>query len=463
MTDGGRVAGSFRDRAGQVYRHEGRILRSVTKGAAAAAYEAARDAGLYGRLVKKGLLVGLKEVEAPAALACDDVAYWLEHPTLPFISHPYEWPFALWKKAAITQLRVHLEALKDGFTLSDATAYNIQFDGVTPRFIDHLSIQPYEEGEAWVGHYQFVSQFLGPLLLWDKVGIAPNHWMRGALEGIAPEDLAKMLPWKAKWSPVVLAHVVGLAALQKKRLATTPAEARAAKEKAKLPKARFVAILEGLKAYIEGLQPPGGESVWGEYADNTSYSSDEQQQKADFIGKLAADTKGLTFDIGCNSGDYSVAALEAGASRVIGFDFDHNALNLAVSRAEQEKLAFTPIWLDAANPSPDQGWAEREREGFARRVRGDAMVALAVVHHIAIGRNVPLDEVVGWLMDMAPDGIIEFPDKQDNMVKTLLAMREDIFDDYTEEDFRAAIEKRGRIVDELRLVDGHRLLVRYSR
>lgn len=460
---GERVAGSFRDRAGQVYRHEGRILRSVAKGKAAAAYEAARDAGLYERLVRKGLLVGLEEVAAPAALADDEVAYWLEHPVLPFISHPYEWPFALWQKAAVTQLQVHLEALNDGFTLSDATAYNIQFLGVQPRFIDHLSIQPYEEGEAWVGHYQFVSQYLGPLVMWSHVGIAPNHWMRGNLEGIAPEDVARMLPWKAKWSPVILAHIVGLAALQKRRMTTSPEEARAAREKPTLPKARFVAILEGLKSFIEGLDPPGGRSVWGDYADNTSYSTDERASKADFIARLAADTKGLTFDIGCNSGDYSVAALEAGARRVIGFDFDHHALNLAVSRAEAEQLAFTPLWLDAANPSPDQGWAERERDGFARRVRGDAMIALAVVHHIAIGRNVPLDEVVGWLMEMAPDGIIEFPDKQDAMVRTLLAMREDIFDDYTEAGFRAAIAKRGRIVDELRLVDGHRLLVRYSR
>ena len=463
MGDGGRVAGSFRDRAGQVHLIDGRVLRSIARGKAAAAYEKARDAGLYDRLVKKGLLVALSEVAAPAGHEDAAVAYWLEHPKLPFISHPYEWSFALWKKAALTQLSVHLEALKDGFTLSDATAYNVQFDGVAPRFIDHLSIQPYEEGEAWIGHYQFVSQFLGPLLMWSKVGVAPNHWMRGNLEGIAPEDLAKLLPWKAKWSPVILAHVVGLAALQKKRLATTPEEARAAKEQAKLPKARFVAILEGLRAYIRDLQPPGGESVWGDYADNTSYSDEERVAKADFIGKLAADTRGLTFDIGCNSGDYSVAALEAGARRVIGFDFDHNALNLAVSRAQAGKLAFTPLWLDAANPSPDQGWAEREREGFDKRVKGDAMVALAVVHHIAIGRNVPLDEVVGWLMEMAPAGIIEFPDKQDNMVKTLLAMREDIFDDYTEADFRAAIEKRGKIVDELRLVDGHRLLVRYER
>ncbi|WP_265569337.1 class I SAM-dependent methyltransferase [Sphingomicrobium nitratireducens] len=463
MSEGGRVAGSFRDRAGQVHLVDGRVLRSVAAGKAAKAYEEARDAGLYARLVKKGLLVGLEEVEAPSGLADDGVAYWLEHPRLPFISHPYEWPFALWKKAALTQLRVHLEALKDGFTLSDATAYNIQFDGVRPLFIDHLSIQPYREGEAWIGHYQFVSQFLGPLLMWVKLGVAPNHWMRGNLEGIAPEDLAKLLPWKSKLSPTVLAHVVGLASLQKRRMATSHEEAREARKDARLPKARFVAILEGLKAYIEGLQPPGGESVWGDYADNTSYSGEERRAKAAFIGKLAADTRGLTFDIGCNSGDYSLAAIEAGADRVIGFDFDHNALNLAVSRAQAGKIAFTPLWLDAANPSPDQGWAQREREGFARRVRGDAMVALAVVHHIAIGRNVPLDEVVGWLMDMAPAGIIEFPDKEDAMVKTLLAMREDIFDDYTESDFRKAVEKRGKIVDELRLVGGHRLLVRYQR
>ena len=91
------------------------------------------------------------------------------------------------------------------------------------------------------------------------------------------------------------------------------------------------------------------------------------------------------------------------------------------------------------------------------------MVALAFIHHIAIGKNVPLQMVVDWIIDMAPHGVIEFPPKSDPMVQCLLSQRDDIFTDYTEEGFRAAVKRRARIVSEKHLTPGGRLLVRYDR
>lgn len=455
-----RLAASFRDPAGQVFEVDGRIFRSVTKGDALDHYRAARDAGLYSSLVDAGMLVDLQEVDAPdAALASDRIGQWLEHPRLPFISQPYEWPFTLWKKAALLQLDLHLKALEQDFTLIDATAYNVQFDGVRPVFIDHLSIRPYREGEAWIGHHQFCSQYLCPLLMHSKCGVAPNGWMRGSLEGIMPGELAPLLPFKARLSPTVLAHIFGLAAIERQRAA-----GKTGSRAAKLPKARLTAMLQSLGHFIEGLTPPGGVSTWGDYADHTSYSDADAADKHRFVGEFVAATKpGLLIDIGCNSGDYSVTALDAGAGRVIGFDFDHIALERACARAEAKQLALTPLWLDAANPSPSQGWAQRERPGFNERVRADAMVGLAVIHHIAIGRNVPLDDAIDWLMAIAPAGVIEFPTKEDPMVQTLLSQRDDIFPDYHADAFRAAVERRGKIIAEADLIGGKRRIVRYQR
>ena len=103
----------------------------------------------------------------------------LEHPRVPFISYPYEWSASLLRKAALHHLDTQLEALERGFTLSDATAYNVQFVGPKPVFIDHLSFRPYRDGEIWAGHRQFCMQFLNPLIIWSRLGIAPNPWYRG--------------------------------------------------------------------------------------------------------------------------------------------------------------------------------------------------------------------------------------------------------------------------------------------
>ena len=127
---------------------------------------------------------------------------------------------------------------------------------------------------------------------------------------------------------------------------------------------------------------------------------------------------------------------------MIGFDFDQGSLDLAFDRARSEKLAFTPLFLDVTNPAPDQGWGQAERRGLRARAKADGVLALALIHHVAIAKNVPLGDVVGWLTDMAPRGVIEFVPKTDPMVVELLKLREDIFPHYDEEHF-VSVWRRG--------------------
>ena len=454
--------GSFRDPGGRVYSDGARIFRTVNQ-PNAAAYEQARDSGLLARLAERDLLLGSEERDRKlAGEAAKGAVHLLEHPRIPFISYPYEWSASLLRKAALHHLDTQLEALERGFTLSDATAYNVQFVGPKPVFIDHLSFRPYRDGEIWIGHRQFCMQFLNPLILWSRLGIAPNHWYRGSQEGIAPEELAPLLGLKDRFNFTILTHVIAQAALQKRSVKSgaTAGQHRSAK----LPKASFQGMLEGLRGFIAATAPKREATVWGDYAGNNSYGDAEAQAKRAFVQAMASAVRpSLMFDLGCNSGDYSIASLEAGADYVVGFDFDFGALETALARAEQGGHKFLPLWLDAANPSPSQGWAQSERKGLNERTKADAVVALAFIHHIAIGKNVPLDMVVDWIMAMAPNGIIEFPPKSDPMVQCLLSQRDDIFPDYTEEAFRAAVERRGRIVAEQHLTPGGRLLVRYER
>jgi ribosomal protein L11 methylase PrmA len=458
-----RDPGSFRDPSGAVYQSGDHILRTIAPGNAAEAYKAARAAGLFTEFAKRGYLLPCEEIDAPPFEAMADAAHVLSSPRLPFISYPYEWSFALHRKAALLHLDLHLAALERGFDLSDASAYNVQFQGIQPIFIDHLSIRPYVEGSVWTAHRQFCMQFLNPLLFHTALKIEPNTLFRGALEGIEPELLAKLLPLHKKLSWTVLAHVVMQAAFQRKASARPTASVRKLRT-VSVSKRALTAMLQSLRTKIAALTPPGGKTVWSDYAQSNSYGAAEAEAKRVFVAEMVAAVRPRTLiDLGCNTGDYSEVALGAGAGRVIGFDFDHGALNQAAARAEAKSLDFLPLWLDAANPSPSQGWNQSERMGLTQRLRGDAIVALALVHHLAISRNIPLDQVVDWIIALAPRGVIEFPDKSDPMVQQLLALRDDIFPDYDQSHFVEHVGRRAHILREERLGQGGRLLVWFDR
>jgi ribosomal protein L11 methylase PrmA len=438
-------AGSYRDPSGRVFVLGDRVLRTVMP-RAAADFEFVRSTGVLERLIAEGSAIAEQRVE-PRGLPhdFDGARYVVQHPKLPFVSYPYEWCFTALKRAALLHLDIQIQCLERDVTLSDASAYNVQFLGPKPIFIDSLSFRRYHEGEFWMGHKQFCEQFLNPLLLRALLGVPHNAWYRGGLEGIPAAELSRLLPLRRKMSWNVLSNVVMPASFQ--RAATGAADPKIPST-AQLPRAAMQRMLERLRRWISALEPADrGKTVWSEYADHTSYAADETERKRVLIAEFAASTRPrMIWDIGCNRGDYAKVALEGGAAYAVGFDFDQGALDAAFARAETERLNFLPLFLDLANPTPSQGWAERERGGLTNRASADAILGLALVHHLAIARNIPLEEVVAWLVGLAPNGIIEFVPKSDPMVQHLLRLREDIFDDYSEEAFSNNLRARAEIV-----------------
>jgi ribosomal protein L11 methylase PrmA len=445
MTQVSTESGSFRDRRGRIFYAGNRVLRTVMP-IAVDDFEFVRGSGLIESLVSADQLVAEtivdKSIAGEFAASADRV---IEHPRLPFISYPYEWSFSALKAAALLHLDIQQAALKKDVSLTDATAYNVQFVGARPVFIDSLSFRRYVEGEYWAGHRQFCEQFVNPLLLRSIAGVPHNAWYRGALEGISAEDLSKILPWRSRLSWNVLTNVFMQASLQNK---SGSSEAVEKAKSGKLPRIGFEQILHGLRKWIAGLEiKEDGKTVWQDYANDNSYASEEAVKKRNFIAEFASQVKPeLILDIGCNSGDYSAAALENGAGLAVGFDFDHGALDFGFRRAQERSLNFLPLHLDAANPSPNQGWSQAERKGLRERAKGDAVMGLALIHHLAVAKNLPLDEVISWLVDMAPQGVIEFIPKSDPMVQRLLQMREDLFDDYDKTSFESYLTRRARIV-----------------
>lgn len=447
MTDT-RIAGSFRDPAGKVHIIDDRIFRTVTE-FGYDDFKAVLDTGYLDRLVDKKWLVPFEAVtETKILKKLGPAKLVLEHPRLRYISFPYEWSFTLLKTAALRHLDIVLDALDHDVVLTDATAYNIQFDGPRPIMIDHLSFRPYRPGEYWLAHRQFCEQFLNPLLLRADFGITHNAWYRGEPDGIPTSDIAQLYSGLSRFSFKKQAHIFLPARFQQNAKAERERAAKQLEQKP-LSKAAYRGLVSQLRSWISKLSPKGGLSVWEDYDNDNSYRDDEARQKAEYISQFCAQVKpDLLFDLGCNSGAFSEAGLSGGAKSAIGFDFDQGALEKGFQRAERLDKPFLPLFLDATNPSPDLGWQQIERQGFAGRAQADAVIALAFIHHLAIAKNINLDSLIDWIMAQAPAGIIEFVDKNDPMIQDMLKLREDIFSGYTREAFENAIKKRGKIVDQ---------------
>ena len=462
-----RVAGSYRDPAGQVHERAGRIYRTVHE-QGRAAYEAARDQNILAYAQQHGFLV--ETVQLPPELRPTDIAqaaYVLEHARIPYVSFPYEWSFDQLKAAALLHLDFQLSLLARNFKLTDASAYNIQFIGSKPVFIDALSLAPYQDGEYWLGHRQFCEQFLNPLLLRSELGIAHNTWYRGSMEGIPSDSLTRMLPLYKRLSWRMFSHVTLPAKLESRARSAPDDTIQKVKSQGAFSRMAYQGFLTQLRNWIAKLHPPDtGRTTWADYAAQNSYSGDSQRAKREFVQKFIANTKpNLLMDLGCNTGDYSMAALEAGAGYVVGFDYDQSALSHAYARTQGSKdiqRRFLALWLDAASPSPDQGWSQMERPGFMARAKADALLALAFEHHLSIAKNIPLPHVVEWLVSLAPRGILEFVPKEDQTVQRMLALRADIFPDYHLRTFETALTSCARITARQKMPDSDRVLFWYQ-
>ncbi|MEM7069628.1 MAG: class I SAM-dependent methyltransferase [Pseudomonadota bacterium] len=456
--------GSFRDPSGRVFRAGDEIFRTVSS-LAKDHYEYVKSTGVLNDLIKRSQVVDTAEVDATAFKnAPEDTFKVLKHEKIPFVSYPYEWSFPLLKDAALLHLNIQIEALNRGVSFSDATAYNVQFKGINPVFIDTLSMREYREGELWSGHKQFCEQFLNPLLLRSMFGIPHNSWFRGNLEGIETEKFANLIPWWKNFSINVLTHITMQARMQRNAVGVSKDAMDKAQSKG-LSKNAYIHILHQLRDWIAKLQPKDtGSTVWQDYEQTHTYNSEEEEAKRRFIGEFCdAVRPEMILDFGCNSGEYSEVALSSGAKRSIGFDFDQGALERAYARAKAKGMDFLPLYLDAANPSPSQGWNSEERSALNARDKADALIALAFEHHLTIGRNIPMDRMVDWLTSFASTGVIEFVQKSDPTVQQLLMLREDIFDDYNEENFVRCLQASNRIVKKERVASTGRTLFWYER
>jgi hypothetical protein len=449
---------SFRDPAARVLRHDGQILRYLTS-AALHDFERLSSTRFYREFTESGRLVATERTSSPQNLPLSDpwVAV-LRHQTIPIVSYPYEWCFSMLQDAALLQLDLLVAALDEGMTLKDATPFNIQWFGTRPVFIDIGSFKVAEPGEPWAGYRQFCEMFLYPLFLQAYKDVPFHPWLRGSLEGVEAGHINSLMSARDRLRPGVFTHVYLLSKLQ------SGYEATQRNVRKDLRSAGFGVELikhnvKRIRRIVERLTWSRARSTWSNYVHCNTYEEVDRERKKQFILRAAGSKhRSCVWDLGCNTGEYSRAVCEC-ADLVVAVDADHLAVeHLYRELKDEQSLNILPLVGNLTDPSPGLGWRHRERQTLEKRSRPDLILALALVHHLSIGRNVPLLDLVEWFASFEADLVIEFVAPEDAMVEQLLRNRDNLDFGYTQDRFEACVANHFVIVETEVLQSGTRTI-----
>ncbi|MDE7168900.1 MAG: hypothetical protein K2N67_01740 [Mucispirillum sp.] len=450
---------SFRDNSGYVFTFENAIYRFIDL-SYEDNYRALTESGLYNELTSKNKLVKHTEEDAVkfSGITGDKNLYKIIRPErIPFISYPYEWCFSQLKAAALLTLDIQLTALEYGMTLKDASAYNIQFLGGSPVFIDTLSFEKYRENSTWKAYSQFCRHFLAPLAVIAYKDYRLHKIIADYIDGIPPDLAVKLLPVKSAFNIGLLMHLY-LNAGVSKRAETKPREKPAA---VSMPKNRMKGVITNLMQTVKKLEydnDVSGCGSWKGYYSFTNYSESAFNEKirlvTEFINKC--DENKFITDIGANNGLFSRVAADAlPDSLIVSSDMDFNAVEENFRLLKQENRSnIHPLIADITNPAAAIGWGNTERSALLSRISGsDIIMALALIHHIAITNNVPLENIGELFAAAAKYLIIEWVPKDDSQTQIILGGKEDIFSSYNMECFEKCFSKFFHILEK-RAING---------
>ncbi len=430
---------SYRDPSGFMFKMDGIYYRQVNN-FFKEDFDYFISSGCYDTLVRQKLLISHETIKQNFTGSAD----WyltLKPEQLSFVSYPFEWSFDMLKDAAILTLKTLKTALDKGMILKDATPYNIQFHEGKMIFIDTLSFEKYREEEPWVAYRQFCENFLGPLLLMHYKKMPLQQLMFAWPDGIPLHVIQSMLPVKSKFSFHTYLHVHLNARISTKENLKTNRQVRFSRQK-------LENLIKSLEILIQKLQLHQQKSIWSAYYEEASQRSNYLSEKKKIISNWldSISTVKKAVDLGANNGEFS--QLLAGKHiETVAVDFDSYCINYLYNSIKNSATKhIQPLIIDLSNPSPDSGFNNEERLSFMNRSNFDLTLALALIHHLAIVKNIPLEKLADFFSRITNKYlIIEFVPKDDEKVEYLLKNRKDIFSNYTSKNFEKSFESRFKI------------------
>ncbi|HKX29754.1 MAG TPA: class I SAM-dependent methyltransferase [Blastocatellia bacterium] len=460
------MAVSFRDPDGRLLVTERRVLRVVNE-TGTATLKAFLASALAHKVVAAGQLVRTRLADAesieqlpeslhPGNVRAEGPETIFEHERVAFPSFPYEWAPEMLHRAASLTLDLAEGALAEGFGLKDATPYNVLFRGPEPVFVDLLSFERRDPCDpVWRPYAQFARTFLLPLLANRHFGLQLSQLLLTRRDGLEPEELYALCSPIRRLSPLFLALVTIPTWLTTKpgRAAADQAQIYRERRLGDPARARFVLnrFFRRMRRHLEQVRPQTApRSEWIDYFSATQRSDPNYlQEKHNFVlAALAKFRPRNVLDVGCNTGYFSRLAARCGAS-VVAIDQDPATVGALWLRAGAESLDILPLVIDVTRPSPGVGWRNLEAPSFLARAQGrfDAVLMLAVVHHLLVGERIPLAEILRLAAELTTDLlIVEFVAPDDPLFRLIARGRDHLFQDLTHEAFAGACLERFEIL-----------------
>jgi hypothetical protein len=363
------------------------------------------------------------------------------------------------KDAALATLDIMSRSFEKGMILKDASAYNIQFFHGKPILIDTLSFTHYYEDQPWIAYGQFCMHFLAPLALMSKADIALSSLLLANLDGIPLNLTAQLLPINSRlnWGLLlhIFSHSLSLAKFKCQK------SKRQMQNGGRFSRNAMLALVDSLRTTIQKLSWRIPQTEWSEYYDNTNYSNEAFSEKIELVGKyLAYSSNEIVIDFGANDGTFSRISSRTGRF-TISCDIDPAAVEknyLQIKKTGEQNIL--PLILNLMNPTPALGWMNRERKSLSERLsKNSTVLALALIHHLAITGNIPLEQILEYLSQFGKKLIIEYIPKSDSKVQRMLKSREDIFPEYTFEKFSELLNRKYTVLEKRQLGNSERLLI----
>lgn len=452
---------SFRDPSSSVALIDGRVFRTV-KPASSLELKTFIASPVARNFANSGKLLRTVELSDPQnggmiCLPAEIVAqirtgfYVVEHERVWFPSYPCEWPPEMLFAAG--ELTIELAQAALGFSLKDGTPYNVLFRGPNAMFVDVLSFERRTPGDPrWLPFGHFMRTFVVPLLINKVFGTAPAQSFLAARDGLEMEHVYRYLGWPQRLTPRFLG-MVSMPLWPGRRV--KPAETSLYRRDVSMPpdKADYIlrAQLSRARKLLGKVRPDSGKDPnWSSYTENPGYRSEDYKVKLETVRDwLAGIQPHSVLDVGCNTGDFSQIAAEAGA-RVVAVDLDPIVVGNLYRRALAQKLNILPLVVNLGWPTPAIGWRNSEYPSFLDRTAGafDAVMLLAVLHHLLVTERIPLEQVADLCDKLTTRHlIVEYVSPDDEMFKTLTRGRESLQPDFTQQGFEQAFQSRFQIIN----------------
>lgn len=441
---------SYKDPSGFVFRANGIIYRQVHQ-QYAAHYNRLMESGLYAELVKNGWLLPHTETsdhtnEFPGTYKI------LLPEQLPFISYPQEWCFSQLQDAALCTLNIMRAAVAQNMVLKDATPYNIQFITGRPVLIDTLSFEAYNENNPWVAYRQFCETFLYPLMLARYRKLELREIFGAWPDGVPAPVVSGLMPCSTRFNMGVALHVHLPASSYTRQKNNT-------QKKVVFSRRKMEQLLQHLYAIVSKLKMGKRASVWAGYYEETILSKAYLAEKKKVCEQLLNQIEITTvFDAGANDGEFT-KLLQHKATHIVAADYDTECVERLYQYVKANNIKnILPLVADMANPTAASGVLNSERASLLQRSNTGLVLALALVHHLCIGRFMSFVQLAELFAGMGEYLLVEFVPLNDEKAQQLLAGRTTTFAHYTEKQFVAALESKFQMLNKSMVTGSERTI-----